>query len=145
GGRGWLAFWGATLDESVQELLGTIAAALPAVCARAFDGDGDALVHDLYACAVDQIARDRLRTVDVRLGSQTGRGRPSAIELFLAGLSAADPELPPHSGYGAVERRITDWVDHGLGRRSVAPWLVSLRLDEREHDAELPSAVGLEL
>src|SRR6185503_8745162 len=56
GGRSWVAFWGATLDESVQEALGTIAAALPPVCTRAFDGDGDALVHDLYACAVDQVA-----------------------------------------------------------------------------------------
>jgi hypothetical protein len=145
GGRNWLAFWGATLDESVQDALDAVVAALPSVCARAFDGDRSAHVHDLYACAVDQIARDRLRSVDVRLGARSGRSRPSAVELFLAGLSAAEPELPPHSGYGALERRVNEWVDHGLGRRSVAPWLVSLRLDERELDEERPSAVGLEL
>ncbi len=29
----------------------------------------------------------------------------------------------------------TDWVDRGLERRSSAPWLLSLRLDEREHRA----------
>ena len=117
----------------MQEALDTIAAALPAVCADAFDGDRDALVQDLYACAVDQIARDRLRAAGVRLGNRLTRSRPSAPELFLDGLTSSEPELPPHAGLGALERRLTDWVDRGLERRSSAPWLLSLRLDdERE-------------
>ena len=60
------------------------------------------------------------------------RNRPSAPELFLDGLTSAEPELPPHAGLGALERRLTDWVDRGLERRSSAPWLLSLRLDERD-------------
>ena len=48
GGGWWHAFWGATLDQSVQATLTEIAAALPAVSADAFDGDRDATVHDLY-------------------------------------------------------------------------------------------------
>ena len=130
GGRRWLAYWGATIDESVQEALDAIAIALPAVCADAFDGDRDALVHDLYACAVDQIARARLGKAGVRLGNRLARSRPSAPELFLDGLTSAEPDLPPHAGLGALERRLTDWVDHGLERRSTAPWLLSLHLDE---------------
>ena len=59
------------------------------------------------------------------------RNRPSAPELFLDGLTSIEPELPPHAGLGALERRLTDWVDRGLERRSSAPWLLSLRLDER--------------
>ena len=132
GGRTWLAYWGATIDQPVQDALDAIAAALPAVCGDAFDGDREALVHDLYACAVDQIARDRLRTAGVRLGSRQMRNRPSAPELFLDGLTSSDPELPPHAGLGALERRLTDWVDRGLERRSTAPWLLSLRLDEED-------------
>jgi len=146
GGRTWLAYWGATIDGSVQEALEAIAAALPPVCADAFDGDADALVNDLYACAVDQIARDRLRAAGVRLGNRLMRNRPSAPELFLDGLTSTEPELPPHAGLGALERRLTDWVDRGLERRSSAPWLLSLRLDEREGlEADGSSAVVLEL
>ena len=132
GGRTWLAYWGATIDESVQQNLDAVAAALPAICADAFDGDPDALVHDLYACAVDQIARDRLGAAGIRLGNRLMRTRPSAPEVFLDGLTSSDPELPLHAGLGALERRLTDWVDRGLERRSSAPWLLSLRLDERE-------------
>ncbi len=148
GGRTWLAYWGATIDEPIQAALDAIAAALPEVCADAFDGDRDALVHDLYACAVDQIARDRLRTAGVRLGNRLMRNRPSAPELFLDGLTSTEPELPPHAGLGALERRLTDWVDRGLERRSSAPWLLSLRLDERSDDednADPSSSVVLEL
>ncbi len=145
GGRNWLAYWGATIDEGVQEALDTIAAALPAACVDAFDGDRDALVQDLYACAVDQTARDRLRAAGVRLGNRLARSRPSAPELFLDGLTSSEPELPPHAGLGALERRLTDWVDRGLERRSSAPWLLSLRLDERGDEALDGSSVVLEL
>jgi hypothetical protein len=145
-GRTWLAYWGATIDESVQGALDAIAAALPSVCADAFDGDRDALAHDLYACAVDQIARDRLGAAGVRLGNRLARSRPSAPELLLAALTSAEPELPPHAGLPALERRLTDWVDRGLERRSAAPWLLSLRLDERAAgDPDGSSVVVLEL
>ncbi len=130
GGGGWLAFWGATLDESVQDELAQVAAALPAVCADAFEGDRAATVDDLYACAVDQIARDRLRRAGVRLGGSLLGLRPTALALFLDGLTAGEPELPAHSGYAALERRVAGWVDEGLERRSSAPWLLGLRLDE---------------
>ncbi len=58
-------------------------------------------------------------------------GRPTALELFLDGLTAAEPELPRHPGYAALERRLTRWVDDGLGRRSAAPGASALHLDER--------------
>jgi len=146
GGRTWLAYWGATIDAPVQEALDAISAALPPICADAFGGDRDALVHDLYACAVDQIARDRLAAAGVRLRNRLARSRPSAPELLLDGLTSAEPELPPHAGLGALERRLTDWVDRGLERRSSAPWLLSLRLDEQaDPEPGAPTAVVLEL
>ena len=42
----WYAFWGATLDPSVQAALDEIAAALPAAGTEAFGGDTGAVVHD---------------------------------------------------------------------------------------------------
>ncbi len=129
-------------------MLDGIAAALPTVCVDAFDGDRDALVHDLYACAVDRIARDRLGVAGVRLGNRLLRNRPSAPELLLDGLTSAEPELPSHAGLAALERRLTDWVDRGLERRSVAPWLLSLRLDEQiepDPDSELAGSASVVL
>ena len=127
----WLAFWGATLDGKVQSALAAIAAAVPSVWADPFDGDRDAAVHDLYACAVDQIARDRLHEAGVPLTRRSRRGSPTAVEHFLQGLAAPEALLPRHPGYPALERKLSEWVDAGLGRRSVAPWLLSLHLDER--------------
>ncbi len=132
-GRGghWSAFWGATLDSTVQAELEEIAAALPPVSALAFAGDRDATVHDLYPVLVDQIARDRLRSRGISLSSRVRTGRPSALELFLGGLTSAEPDLPRHAGYPALERQLTRWVDTGLGRPSTAAWRLSLHLDER--------------
>ena len=145
-GGHWAAFWGATLDASVQDALQQIAAALPAVAAIAFDGDRDATVHDLYPVVVDQIARDRLRARRVRLSNRLRAGRPTAIELFLDGLTAPEPELPRHPGYAALERQLTRWVDNGLGRPSTAAWRLGVHLDERPApDDEGEPALVLEL
>ena len=127
----WHAFWGATLDESVQATLDEIAAALPEAAAAAFGGDRDETVRDLYPVLVDEIARDRLQGGRVRLGAALRNGRPTALELFLDGLSAPDSELPRHAGYAALNRRLSRWLDDGLGRRSSAPWKLGLHLDER--------------
>ena len=129
--RRWFAFWAATLDAPIEQHLELIAAALPEVCAAAFDGDAEAAVHDLYPYAVDHIARARLRAANVRLVPSSRRAR-SAIDLFLEGLAAPTPELPEHSGYSAVERKLTKWVDDGLTQLNTAPWRVVLHLDERE-------------
>ena len=137
----WYAFWGATIDESVQDSLAGIAAALPAVSASAFGGDRDATVHDLYPVVVDQIARDRLRAAGIRLAEPARTKRPSALELFLAGLTAPEPVLPRHSGYPALERRLSRWVDDGLGRLSSAPWQLGIHLDERVADDAAPTVV----
>ena len=64
-------------------------------------------------------------------GRSAANGRPTALELFLDGLSAAEPELPRHAGYAALNRRLSRWLDDGLGRRSAAPWQLGLHLDER--------------
>ncbi len=130
-GGSWHAFWGATLDESVQATLDRIAAALPEAAAAAFGGDRDATIRDLYPVLVDQIARDRLQAGRIQLGGALRNGRPTALELFLDGLSASEPELPHHAGYAALNRRLSRWLDEGLGRRSSAPWKLSLHLDER--------------
>ena len=90
-------------------------------------------MHDLYPYAVDYIARTRLRAANVRLTSSTRRTR-SAIEMFLEGLTAPTPELPENSGYSALERKLTKWVDDGLTQLNTSPWKVVLHLDEREDD-----------
>src|SRR5947209_7790948 len=86
GDGGWHAFWGATLDATVQASLAEIAAALPPVAADAFGGDRDLTVHDLYPVVVDQVARDRLRDDRVILAARLPRS-PSALELFVEGLA----------------------------------------------------------
>ena len=131
GGGHFAAFWGATLDGSVQRELEQIAAALPAAAALAFAGDRDATVHDLYPVVVDQIARDRLRARGVRLSNTLRAGRPTAVEHFLEGLTAPEPDLPRHPGYAALERQLTRWVDAGLRSPSSAAWRLGVHLDER--------------
>ena len=133
GDGAWHAFWGATLDATVQASLAQIAAALPPIASDAFDGDRDTMVHDLYPVVVDQIARDRLRADHVNFLGRQPR-RPSALELFLEGLTATESLLPPHSGYPALRRQLSRWVYDGLGalaRGSAAAWKLSLHLDER--------------
>jgi len=126
----WHALWGATLDEVVTDELDGIAAAAPSVCADPFDGDPDGFVHDLYACAVDELARRAIRAASVR--PSAGIRAPGAAERLVAGLLAGDPALPSHAGYAALERRLSAWVDGGLAHRSRAPWNVGLRLSEGE-------------
>ena len=126
----WHALWGATLDEVVTDELDRIAAAAPAMCAEPFDGDPDGFVHDLYACAVDELARRAIRAAGVRPSPACeSRARPSASSV---GLLSDEPTLPAHGGYAALERRLSAWVDGGLAHRSRAPWNVGLRLSEGE-------------
>jgi non-specific serine/threonine protein kinase len=129
----WHALWGATLDEVVSDELERIAAAAPAVCAEPFDGDVGAFVHDLYACAVDELARRAIRTAAVRPPGN-GLRESGAADRLLTGLLSDEPTLPSHAGYAALERRLSAWVDGGLAHRSRAPWNVGLRLSEREGD-----------
>ncbi len=127
----WHALWGATLDDVVAEELRQIADAAPAVSAEPFAGDSDAFVHDLYGCAVDELARRALRAAGPR--PALGVGRAGAAEHLLAGLLAGDDSaLPAHSGYPALERRLGAWVDAGLSHRSRAPWNVAVRLSEAD-------------
>ncbi len=118
----------------MQAALAEIAAALPPVAADAFDGDRDELVHDLYPVVVDRIARDRLRADRVQARRAVVPRRPSALELFVDGLTAAESVLPPHSGYAALRRQLSRWVYDGLGalaRGSEASWRLAVHLDER--------------
>ena len=108
------------------------------------------LVHDLYACAVDQIARDppprRRGSGSATASCAAGRARRSCS-------STGSPRRSPscrlvHAGLAALERRLTSWVDSGLERRSSAPWLLALRLDEDndgQGDAGALTSVVLEL
>ncbi len=125
----WHALWGATLDEVVAEELRELAAAAPAVCAEPFAGDAEAFVHDLYGCAVDELARRALRAAGV--APPPSHGATGAAEHLVAGLlSGCDSPLPASTGYPALARRVDAWVDAGLERRSRAPWNVGLRLSE---------------
>ncbi|MBA3841812.1 MAG: DEAD/DEAH box helicase [Actinobacteria bacterium] len=132
GGTTWYAFWGATLDESIQGELDSIAAAAPAVSGA---------IDELYPLLVDRIARDRLIEAGVELGEGMELGRSQALVNLLAGLTAPDPDLPPGPTYGALERRLSRWVDAGLQQLTATPWLLGLHLDERPGSDSL----GLEL
>jgi hypothetical protein len=131
GGGRWFAFWGATLDATIEETLAGIAAALPAVSAEYFHGDRIATVNDVYPRLVDQIARARLVAAGVQLVDPTRVGRTRSVDAFLAALTAPDPDLPVGPSYASLEKRITRWVDEGLGRVIEAPWTLGLHLDER--------------
>ncbi|MFL5926601.1 MAG: DEAD/DEAH box helicase [Gaiellaceae bacterium] len=131
GGGRWYAFWGATLDAGVEEALAAHAAALPAVSAEYFHGDRMAVVDDVYPRLVDQIARDRLVAAGIRLTGPSQMIRSRSVENFLAGLVSPDPELPHGPSYASLAKRITKWVDEGLGRIVEAPWTLGLHLDER--------------
>ncbi|MBA2293859.1 MAG: DEAD/DEAH box helicase [Actinobacteria bacterium] len=140
----WHALWGATLDDQTRAELDALADAAPRAAADAFEGDTDAFVHDLYGCAVDELARGVLRREGVALGDRSARS-PSAADRFLAGLTAEQPTLPAHTGYPALERRLASWVDAGLARRSRAPWNPGLRLDEKRGEGSPSSAAPLVL
>ncbi len=68
GGTSWYAFWGATLDEGLQDELDAIVAAAPPAAGE---------LDELYPQLVDQIARDRLLAAEVRLGEHRA-ARPLA-------------------------------------------------------------------
>jgi hypothetical protein len=131
GGSRWYAFWGATLDDSVQEALAEIAAALPPVQAGRQVGGGDDAVGDLYPHLVDRIARDRLVEAGVRLANPSRLGRSPALESFLDALCAPEPDLPANPSWSGLERRLSRWVDTGLAAVKEARWQVGLHLDER--------------
>ena len=135
GGGWWHAFWGATLDQSVQATLTEIAAVLPAVSADAFDGDREATVHDLYPVLVDQIARDRLRADGVQLASAAKQVRPTALDQFLEGLTSADAVLPRHAGVLRSRPEAVRVGRPGARARTSTRWRIGLHLDEREGDA----------
>jgi superfamily II DNA or RNA helicase len=131
GGGRWFAFWGATLDASIEEALAEIAAALPAVSAEYFHGDRTATVGDLYPRLVDQITRDRLVAARVKLVDPTRVSRSRAVDAFLDALTSPEPDLPVGPSYASLEKRVGRWVDEGLGRVIEAPWTLGLHLDER--------------
>jgi superfamily II DNA or RNA helicase len=137
GGNSWFAFWGATLDDSLQTELNGIAHALPAVCAEFFLGDKTAAANGLYPHLVDRIARERLQDAGVQMGNASRIGRSPALESFLSGLSAFDPELPATYSYATLAGRISRWVDEGLGQIKDARWKVGLHLDERSANGDL--------
>ena len=137
GGSSWFAFWGATLDDSLQTELNGIAHALPAVCAEFFLGDKTAAANGLYPLLVDRIARDRLHDAGVQMGNASRIGRSPALESFLSGLSAVDPELPATYSYATLAGRISRWVDDGLGHIKEAHWKIGLHLDERSANGDL--------
>ncbi len=137
GGSRWFAFWGATLDESLQTELNGIAHALPEACAEFFLGDKIAAANGLYPHLVDRVARDRLLHAGVQLGSASRLGRSPALGSFLRGLTAPDPELSGASSYATLAARISRWVDEGLGHIKEAHWRIGLHLDERSADGHL--------
>jgi hypothetical protein len=128
GGRDWYAFWGATLDESVQGELDAIVVAAPPVC-------GD--LGELYPHLVDQIARDRLIAAGVKLDGTGQLGRSPAVDAVLAALAARDPDLRAGPTYQGLERRLSRWVDSGLENTRETRWLLGIHLDERTVGSDL--------
>ncbi len=136
-GSAWYALWGAALEPEIDATLAAIAAAAPAVTAEWFEGDRTAVVYDLYPRLVDRIARERLAAGGVRLGSARPFGRARAVEAFLHGLTAFEPELATGAAYATLARRLTRWIDEGLERIVEAPWVPGLHLDERAPGGDL--------
>ena len=112
GGGWWHAFWGATLDASVQATLTEIAAALPPVSADAFDGDADAAVHDLYPVARRP---DRARpAARGRRAASAGAARGARRRSSCSSTGSPPPSRScrAHAGYAAL-----DAAALALGRR----------------------------
>lgn len=128
----WFAFWGAMLEEQIEQTLTAIAAASPPVIADYFHGDRLTTVHDLYPRLVDRIARSRLVEKGVSLGSSRPFGRNRAVEAFLYGLTSSEPDLPHGIAYGGLAKKIEKWVDNGLATLVRAPWRAGLHLDDRD-------------
>jgi superfamily II DNA or RNA helicase len=143
-GSSWFAFWGSTLEETVDATLDEIAAALPPVAYDAFD-DADEAVRDLYPVLVDRVARDRLRAAKVRLAPPAGPGRQGAPERLLEALAADEPDVAQHGALPSLQRRLADWVDSGLGVLLDSGWHVALHLDELRGDHEGSGALALQL
>jgi hypothetical protein len=122
GGTSWYAFWGATLDEGLQDELDAIVAAAPPAAGE---------LDELYPQLVDEIARDRLLAADVRLVGASQLGRSPALEAVLRALAAPEPDLPTGPTYGTLERRLSRWVDQGLEEVRETRWQLGLHLDER--------------
>ena len=116
-GSSWFAFWGVTLDDSLQAELDAIAAAAPAASGA---------IDELLPHLVDRIARDRLDGAS--LAPPT---RSPAMDAFLVGLAADEPDLPDGPSYASLERRLSRWVDSGLGELKESPWLLGFHLDDR--------------
>ena len=122
GGRdGWAAFWGATVDTSVEAELAAIAAALPPVSTEPFDGDADAVVDDLYPHLVDRIARGRLVAGGFASAPRRLRaGRPPSTTSW-PGLPRPSPtcrqgrSIPRSSGSSHAG---STTVSHGCPRRA---------------------------
>ena len=111
------ALWGATVDEQVRRELDAIAHAAPAASAEAFGGDTGELVHDLYGCAVDELARRALRR-QVTLESPSPRDRRRrALPRGVGGRDARAALRLGLRGARAAHR--------GLGRRRPRPSLAS--------------------
>ena len=113
GGGWWHAFWGATLDQSVQAALTEIAAALPPVSADAFDGDREATVHDLYPCSSTRSRATGCSPTACGWRRAAEQVRPTALDQFLEGLTPLTPSCHGTPGYSALDRRLSGWVDDG--------------------------------
>ena len=103
----WHAFWGATLDGAVQAALTrSPRRSRPSAPTRS-TATARRPSTTSTPCVVDRIARDRLQAARVRLGAPPCAAARPRSSCFLDGLTAAEPELPPHAGYAALERRLT--------------------------------------
>ena len=87
-------------------------------CAESVEGALEAMVVK-WSDALEGDGRSR----ELRRRLKLAPREPSLIgKTIESGLVAAEPSLPPHSGYAALRRRVSGWIDAGLTRRSSAPW-----------------------
>src|SRR4051794_24943527 len=91
-GGEWYAFWGAMLEEQVEQTLTAIAAASPPVIADYFHGDRLTTVHDVYPRLVDRIARERL------VAAGGGPRPPPPLRGHPPGAGVFPPGAPPPPG-----------------------------------------------
>ena len=108
-----------TLDDSLQAELDAIAAAAPGRERR----DRRALA------APGRPDRARPPRAGVRLAPPTALAGDRRVPDRRS--PPTEPDLPDGPSYASLERRLSRWVDSGLGELKETPWLLGLHLDER--------------
>ena len=117
GGGWWHAFWGATLDaERADDAHPDRRGAARRRPRRASTATGTPPSTTSIRCSSTRSRAIACALTACGLRARRSRSARPRVDLFLDGLAAADPVLPPHPGYSALDRKLSR-----LGRRRARP------------------------